>query len=188
MAIKWGNTKVTAVKWGSTVCTIVKWGNTIVFPDAGINGSTFIGPFSTGFNVSCSGNSASISPSGNITSGTALNFTCTNYYTKNNQNYSFYIQSINTNINFSQYTEFKINYTYSVSNDIIKITNTYAFINNPSGSNYSFTTDSVPVSGKEYPISTSITGSFCLYRYFNTSGQMVFAGSMNLNISSIYLY
>ena len=33
MAIKWGNTTVTAVKWGNTTCTVVKWGNTKVFPD-----------------------------------------------------------------------------------------------------------------------------------------------------------
>ena len=33
MAIKWGNTTVTAVKWGNTTCTAVYWGSTKVFPD-----------------------------------------------------------------------------------------------------------------------------------------------------------
>ena len=187
--VKWGSTTCTQIKWGSTVCTVVKWGSTIVFPDAGTDGSTFIGLFSTGFNVSCSGNSATISPSGNITSGTALNFTCTNYYTKNNQNYRFYIKSINQSIDFSQYTKFKINYTYSVSNSTIYITLTKAYAQQASGGTiYYFNTDNVPVSGQEYSISAPITGIFYFYGYFNTSGQVVFEGSMNLNISSIYLY
>ena len=34
MALKWGNTVVTAVKWGNTTCTAVYWGNTKVWPDA----------------------------------------------------------------------------------------------------------------------------------------------------------
>jgi len=33
MAIKWGNSNVTAVKWGSTNITKVLWGSTQVFPD-----------------------------------------------------------------------------------------------------------------------------------------------------------
>jgi len=36
MAIKWGNTYVTAVKWGNTNCTVVKWGSTVVFPAGGL--------------------------------------------------------------------------------------------------------------------------------------------------------
>ena len=50
MAIKWGNTYVTAVKWGNTNCTQVKWGSTIVWPlDTGFNGSSFAYPLASGF-------------------------------------------------------------------------------------------------------------------------------------------
>ena len=49
MAIKWGNSNVTAVKWGSTNITKVLWGSTQVFPDllvifnGGNASSTFTG-------------------------------------------------------------------------------------------------------------------------------------------------
>lgn len=46
MAIKWGNTEVTAVKWGNTDVAVVKWGSTIVFPayGTGYDGYNFSTP------------------------------------------------------------------------------------------------------------------------------------------------
>ena len=47
MAIKWGNSTVTAVKWGSTNITAVYWGSTKVWPD-GYSGGTFSYPIAGG--------------------------------------------------------------------------------------------------------------------------------------------
>ena len=120
MAIKWGNTEVTAVKWNGTNCMTVKWGSTIVFQINGYSNGTFSGVLSGGMNDE-SGNSIA-----NLTVTDSNNHSNSAWYkgfaiTKNTASSSF------TSPLYIKYTYTLTIPSNAVANSGIRLAITYAY-------------------------------------------------------------
>ena len=106
MAIKWGNSTVTAVKWGSTNITAVYWGSTKVWPD-GYSGGTFSYPIAGGLKSYKAGgnNYSSFDYDNDYTSGG--NITMSHNFVHDATYYRWRLEFQNS-INFSSFSKITI--------------------------------------------------------------------------------
>ena len=172
MAIKWGNTYVTAVKWGNTVCTQVKWGLTVVFPTGGWDGSGASVPLNGNFYFRDLMNGTWTYPVtfASKTSGT----TSKNIpYSSSESRSSWLLLKAYDKFDYSNYTKITFSATFSGTNASIptSIELGYYTIAGTSSASYNTT-------GSGYYISTS--GSTITYTLNDTFKNGYFCIGMNI--------